>query len=203
MSSIAGGRHCFAPPVGVLVLVRPPRVKASDTTKTNHTQPVCAPVARPQHLGRRGLLAALILCAWQSALGQAPTTPVAIPETITVHGVALDDSLNVPIPGLWIYLNDTKYGAITDAKGAFSFSFPTGWKPVRGGIITIKVVPVPFTFKYMRVPLDWRKHDPAQPLTLRLTSAPERGRPNMYGSILMAPPVPPPVYPSRSHTSRP
>jgi hypothetical protein len=146
------------------------------------------------------------LCGWHTAAAQprpAAATPAAIPETITVHGVVLDDSLNVPIPGLFLYLNDTKYGAITDAQGAFNFSFPTGWKPVRGGMLTIKVVPVPFTFKYMRVPLDWRTHDPAQPLILRLASAPERGRPNMYGSILMAPPVPPPVYPSRSHTGRP
>ncbi len=151
-----------------------------------------------------GLLMTVVLgAAWQSAMGQAPATPVAVPETITVHGVTLDDSLNVPIPGLFLYLNDTKYGAITDAQGAFSFSFPTGWKPVRGGILTIKVVPVPFTFKYMRVPLNWRTHDPAQPLILRLASAPERGRPNMYGSILMAPPVPPPVYPARARTGRP
>jgi hypothetical protein len=120
-----------------------------------------------------------------------------------VRGVALDDSLNVPIPGLWIYLNDTKYGAVTDAQGVFTFSFPTGWKPVRGGIVVLKAVPVPFTFKPLRRPLDWRTYDPAQALTLRLAPAPGRGRPNLHGSIVMAPPVPPPVYPPSSRTGRP
>jgi hypothetical protein len=115
----------------------------------------------------------------------------------------LDDSLHVPIPGLFLYLNDTKYGAITNERGEFAFTFSKAWRPVRGGIVTIKVLPVPFTFKYKRVPLDWRTHDPAQPLVLRLASAPGRGRPNLHGYIWMAPPVPPPVYPSRSHTGRP
>jgi hypothetical protein len=156
-----------------------------------------------RHLGRRGLLLAAALCAWQSAAGQSPATPAAAPETVTVHGVVLDDSLNVPIPGLFLYLNDTRYGAITDAQGAFHFSFPTGWKPVRSGTLIIKVMPVPFTFKHKRVPLDWRTHDPAQPLVLRLASAPERGRPNRYGYIWMAAPVPPPVYPARARTGRP
>lgn len=156
-----------------------------------------------RHLGRRGLLAVAALCAWQSAAGQSPTTPAAIPETITVRGVVLDDSLNVSIPGIWLYLNGTKYGAITDAQGAFTFTFPTGWKPVRGGMLSIMVATAPFTFKLRRVPLDWRTYDPANPLTIRLASAPGRGRPNLHGYIWMAPPVPPPVYPSRSHMGRP
>jgi hypothetical protein len=120
-----------------------------------------------------------------------------------VRGTALDDSLNVPIPDLWLYLNETKYGAVTDAQGHFTFSFPAGWKPVRGGEVRIFVVPVGYTFKPLRQRLDWRTHDPAQPLVLRLASAPGRGRPNLHGFRLMAPPVPPPVYPARARTNRP
>lgn len=157
-----------------------------------------------RHLGFRGLLLAVALGAtWQPAVGQAPATPAAIPETITVHGVVLDDSLNVPIPDLWLYLNETKYGAVTDAQGNFAFSFPTGWKYVRGGELRIFVVPVGYTFKPLRRRLDWRTYNPAHPLVLRLASAPGRGRPNLHGFRLMAPPVPPPIYPSRSHTGRP
>jgi hypothetical protein len=106
---------------------------------------------------------------------------------------------------MWLSLNDTKYGAITDAQGAFTFSFPTAWKLVRGGMLTIKVLTAPWTFKTMRRQLDWRTYDAAQPLVFRLASAPGRGRgrPNLHGVIWMAPPVPPPVYPARSHTGRP
>lgn len=111
--------------------------------------------------------------------------------------------MNVPIPDLWLYLNETKYGAVTDAQGKFSFSFPTGWKHVRGGELRIFVVPVGYTFKPLRRRLDWHTYDSTQPLVLRLASAPGRGRPNLHGFRLMTPPVPPPVYPSRSHTGRP
>lgn len=113
------------------------------------------------------------------------------------------DSLNVPVPGLFLYLNATKYGAITDAQGGFTFSFLADWKPIRGGVLTIKAMPIPFTFKALRRQLDWRTYDPAHPLTIRLASAPGSGRPHLPGFLLKPPPVPPPVYPARSHTGRP
>jgi hypothetical protein len=135
--------------------------------------------------------------------GQLPAGPVTQQERITISGVVLDDSLNVPIPGLWLYIDHTKYGAITNEQGVFTFSFPTGWKLVRSGFLLLRVTPIPFTFKELNMQLDWRRYDPAHPLTLRLASAPERGRPNMHGFILMAAPVPPPVYPARARTARP
>jgi hypothetical protein len=190
-STLSSGRSCTARLIKEITLSRLPRAG------------VLVAAAGCRYPGRRGLLAVVAWGAWFSAAGQAPSTPVARPETVAVRGVVLDDSLNVPIPGLWLYLNNTKYGAITNERGEFAFSFPTAWKPVRGGILDIKVVTIPYTFKMMRVPLDWRTHDPAQPLTLRLASAPGRGRPNLHGSILIAPPVPPPVYPARLHTARP
>jgi hypothetical protein len=124
-------------------------------------------------------------------------------ESITISGTALDDSLNVPIPDLWLYLNDTKYGAVTDAQGRFTFSFPAEWKPVRGGELRIFAAPVGYTFRPLRRWLDWRTYHPTHPLVLRLASAPGRGRPNLRGFRLMAPPVPPPVYPARAHSIRP
>jgi hypothetical protein len=77
------------------------------------------------------LAAGRCLGAGAQALPAQPTGP------ITISGTALDDSLNVPIPDLWLYLNDTKYGAVTDAQGHFTFSFPAEWKPVRGGELRI------------------------------------------------------------------
>jgi hypothetical protein len=140
--------------------------------------------------------------AWGQLPGAGP--PPARPTgPITISGTALDDSLNVPIPDLWLYLNETKYGAVTDAQGHFTFSFPAEWKPVRGGELRIFVAPVGYTFKPLRRRLDWRTYDPAHPLVLRLASAPGRRRPNLRGFRLMAPPLPPPVYPARAHSIRP
>jgi hypothetical protein len=156
------------------------------------------------YLGRQELLSGAVWCfASPLAAGQAASSPPPRPETITVSGTALDDSLNVPIPDLWLYLNDTKYGAVTDAQGAFTFSFPAEWKPVRGGELRIFVAPVGYTFKPLRTRLDWRTYDPTHPLVLRLASAPGRGRPNLHGFRLMAAPMSPPVYPARAHSIRP
>lgn len=122
---------------------------------------------------------------------------------ITIRGVVLDDSLRVPVADAWLFLNDTNYGAITDDKGEFSFTFPPDWKPVRGGTLVLEVATAPWTFKPQRVRLDWRTYDPAHILTLRLASAPGRGRPNLIGARLMARPLPPPVYPTGWHGARP
>jgi hypothetical protein len=202
-ASSAASRPCLAYPIEVVAFTRLPRAKALATVAIRQGQRACSVATNRRYLGRWGLLAGAALCAWQSAAGQSPATPAARPETIAVRGVVFDDSLNVPIPGLFLYLNGTKYGAITDAQGEFSFSFPTAWKPVRGGVLSIRATPVPYTFKEMRVQLDWRTHDQAQPLTMRLASAPGRGRPRLHGFILIPPPVPPPVYPPSSHTGRP
>ena len=196
-------RPCLACPIELVALTRIPRAEALATIAAGWGQRVCAATAGRRYPGLRGLLAVLALCAWQSAAGQSLATPAPRPETITIHGVVIDDSLNVPLPGMWLFLSDTKYGAITDTQGAFTFSFPTAWKPVRGGILTIKTLTAPWTFKIMCRQLDWRTYDPTQPLVFRLASAPGRGRPNLHGVIWIAPPVPPPVYPSRSHIGRP
>jgi len=168
----------------------------------------CAP-SRATTLPARSAryLRLLALVAWgfgsHGAAGQATPPPAPPPEVIIISGTALDDSLNVPIPDLWLYLNETKYGAVTDAKGNFTLSFPAEWRPVRGGELRISVVPVGYTFKPLRRRLDWRTYDPAHPLVLRLASAPGRGRPYLRGFRLLAPPVPPPVYPARAHSIRP
>jgi hypothetical protein len=119
--------------------------------------------------------------------------------------VVLDDSLHVPVTDAWLFLNDTRYGAVTDDKGEFTFTFPPDWKPVRGGTLVLKVATAPFTFKPQQVRLDWRTYDPVQTLALRLAPAPGRGRgrPNVHGSRWMPRPVPPPVYPAGRHGARP
>ena len=163
---------------------------------------VLQPCKPPRGL-RCWLLAVAALVGWQPVAAQVSAKPTAKPERFTISGTVLDDSLQVPAPGLWLYLNGTKYGAITNAQGAFSLSFPTEWKPVRGGVLLVQACPVPYTFKPKQLQLDWRSHDPARPVVLRLASARGRGRPNLHGFILKPPPVPPPTYPPGGRTIRP
>ncbi len=148
------------------------------------------------------LLAVAVFIGWQSALAQSAVRPPAQQEVITIRGVVLDDSLNVPIPGLWLYLNDSTYGAVTDERGEFTISFPAAWKPVRGGVFKLQAWPLPYTFKPTQVRLDVRNYDQTLPLTLRLASAPGRGRNNLKGVTVRPRPVSPPVYPARSRTAR-
>ncbi|MGI4834911.1 MAG: hypothetical protein ACRYFK_15765 [Janthinobacterium lividum] len=188
-------------------LLRPGRLRRAAALPTAPGRYALNPTPRAPGTPPRGLLALAAWWGWQLAAAQqlalAPAVAVARPGHVTISGVVLDDSLNVPVPGLWLYLNHTKYGAVTNAQGEFTFTFPTGWKPVRGGLLLVQVLSVPYTFKPLQVPLDWRRYNPAQPLRLRLASSPGRGRPNLTGHLLMPPPVPPPIYPPSARPGRP
>lgn len=130
-------------------------------------------------------------------------TRATLPETLTISGVVLDDSLNVPVAGVALYVADTKYGTVANGQGVFTLTFPTGWKPVRGGFLELRVYADVFLFKYKVVRLDWRSSAATQPLAVRLASAPGRGRAKGVSIMMRAQPVPPPTYPARSRTNRP
>lgn len=115
----------------------------------------------------------------------------------------LDDSLNVPVARAVLYIADTKYGTVANAQGEFTLTFPTGWKPVRGGFLELRVFADVFLFKQKVVRLDWRSSAATQPLALRLASAPGRGRTRGVSILMRTQPVPPPSYPPRARTSRP
>lgn len=159
---------------------------------------------------RRWLLAAAALGNAQFGLAQSPPAPgqvwakpVAWPETLTISGVVLDDSLNVPVAGAALYIADTKYGTVANAQGEFTLTFSTGWKPVRGGFVELQVFSDVFLFKKKVVRLDWRSPAATQPLLVRLASAPGRGRSKGILVMMRVLPVAPPVYPPRVRTSRP
>jgi len=122
---------------------------------------------------------------------------------LPAHPLVLDDSLGVPVAWAILYTADTKYGAVANAQGEFSLTFPTGWEPVRGGVVELHIWTDIFLFKRKSVRLDWRSPAAMQPLLVRLASAPGRGRTKGTFIMLRALPVPPPTYLARSHTSRP
>jgi len=160
----------------------------------------------PLHWAGLWLLVALVnFAGGQSAPAQTLSTGAAPARRapVTIRGVVLDDSLRVPVTDAWLYLNGTSYGAITNEAGEFALTFPPDWKPVRGGQLVLQVAPIPFVFKAQQARLDWRSHDPAQVLMLRLASAPGRGRPHLHGTRWKLRPVAPPTYPASRHGIRP
>jgi hypothetical protein len=96
-------------------------------------------------------------------------------RTIFMEGTVVDDSFNVPVEGAYLFINDTKYGAITDKQGRFALLLPADWEPLKEGLLTLRVRAEPFTFLDKVVHIKLFPTPAAQPLVIRLLSQPERG----------------------------
>jgi hypothetical protein len=108
---------------------------------------------------------------------------------ITIRGQVIDDSLNRPLSGAYVFVSGTRYGAITDAEGNFNMSFPSDWEPVRSGQIKLEVPRIPFAMKGTMVQVELAGSPGPAPLTIRLRSIPERG--TIRGrAIGIQPPIP-------------
>ncbi|MGY3090697.1 hypothetical protein ACVWYF_003758 [Hymenobacter sp. UYAg731] len=106
----------------------------------------------------------------QALVGQNPTQAM-----ITIRGVVLDDSLNVPEDGAKVYFGDTQYGTVANERGEFSFSFPADWAPAKSGVIKVRVGGVPFALLGQTVEVNVGGGAAPAPLAIRLLSIPERG----------------------------
>lgn len=87
----------------------------------------------------------------------------------------MDDSFNVPVEGACLFINNTKYGAITDKQGRFVLLLPADWEPLKTGLLTLRVKAEPFTFLDKVVQIKLFPTSATQPLVIRLLSQPERG----------------------------
>jgi hypothetical protein len=94
---------------------------------------------------------------------------------ILMEGTVIDDSFNVPVEGAFLFINDTKYGAVTDKEGKFTLLLPVDWEPLKAGLLTLRVKAEPFTFLDKVVQIKLFPTTAAQPLVIRLLSQPERG----------------------------
>jgi CarboxypepD_reg-like domain len=165
--------------------------------------PVVAP--RPPRW-RQWILAALAVLGLKpmELVEQAAAAPLPLPSgtteqadshvvpkgTVTILGRVLDDSTGLGIAGAEIFIGDTKYGAVTDAQGKFSFIMPQHWKPVQQGKVMLRVQGAPFEFESQTLAV--AVSPSPQTLTITLKSLKDRGR--IMGKIKMhEPPRKPPL----------
>lgn len=161
----------------------------------------------PQPRWRRWLVTALALLGLEPVLTACQTTApqhspavgateqadalTTAPEgQVTVRGRVLDDSTGTGVQGAEIFIGETKYGAVTDEQGNFSFTMQQRWEAVQNGAVSLRVQASPFEFKQQTISV---KTSPApEPLTVRLKSVEGRGQ--IMGRIVQHdPPQKPPL----------
>lgn len=215
LSPTAAGWHCGHCQTEIIDFTRLSEAEVLAYLAERRGQRVCAAMQaplvpqhskRPQGL-RRWVLAAATLLGWQSAEAlppRLPPGPVSFfglatgRERIVVRGVVLDDLFKVPVEGAYIFIKGTKYGAVTNQKGEFSFSFSSDWQLAKSGSLLLEISANPFSFQRQLVTVYFKRNVGPAPLTIRLLSQPERGF-VMGKPILALPPTAPPD----AHKSRP
>ncbi|WP_460617085.1 peptidase associated/transthyretin-like domain-containing protein [Hymenobacter ruber] len=208
MTPTAAGRQCGRCQTEVVDFTRMSQAEILAFMAGRKGQRVCAfmavPPAVPHHPKRwsgprRWLLAAAAFLSGQQVSAAAlPPQPLRIGHwlvgqaprqaMITIRGVVMDDSLNVPVAGARVYFGDTQYGTIANERGEFSFSFPADWAPAKSGIIKVRVGGVPFALLEQTVQVSIKETLVPAPLAIRLLSIPERGF-RKGRAILEEPPV--------------
>lgn len=202
------GWHCARCATEVIDFTRLSEAEILAYLATRQGQRVCAAVQVPlvpQHYKRpkgvrRWLLAAAALLGWQSAGALPPQSPprqlsffgaTAAKERIVIRGVVLDDSLNTPIAGAYVFIKGTKYGAVSNEKGEFTFSFAPDWQPAATGELSLEISAGHFTFENQLATVGFKDNSTPAPLTIRLLSQPHRGF--IKGKVAIMPlPVAPP-----------
>jgi hypothetical protein len=204
LTPTAAGRHCAKCQTQVIDFTRLTQAEVLEYLATRKGQHTCAMLAAPvtpTHLNRPGgarrwLLAAAVLLGWQSvsALGLPPRPLPKEAVTndhsrITIRGVVLDDSLHVPVPGAYVFIQGTKFGAITNAQGEFTLSFTTTWHLAQKGELVLVISAGHFVFHSQEVVVHFATNANPAPLSVRLVRFPGY----VVGKIkLIKPPVPPP-----------
>ena len=195
MTPTAAGRHCGACQTEVVDFTRMGEAQVLAYLAARKGQPVCglitAPTTMPQHYKRssaprRWLLAALALLGWQGpALAGPPVLPPVADNgskppkpggPVVVRGTVLDDRDGRPVPNARVFINDTKYGATTDAKGCFELVMPATWAPIKKGKFVLRIEGSPFDFNPKEVAVAVPRANKPLKLTVTMQSIENRGR---------------------------
>ncbi|MBF9141492.1 carboxypeptidase-like regulatory domain-containing protein [Hymenobacter properus] len=194
MSPTAAGRHCHSCQTEVVDFTRMSEAEVLAFLAARRG-PVCAFIAAPAvpavgfSFGRaqgprRWLLAAMTLLSGQpvAALRLPSPLPAEVlvrqnpaQAIITIRGVVLDDSLNVPLASAPVYIDKTPYGVITNERGEFSVTLPANWEPVKAGSVTLRIARRPFALLEKTVVVSVKGEPAPAPVVIRQLSVPQRG----------------------------
>lgn len=200
------GWHCARCATEVIDFTRLSETEILAYLAAHQGQRVCAAMQVPlvpQHYKRprgprRWLLAVATFLGWQSAGALPPQLPPAplsffgaatIKERIVVRGVVLDDSLNTPIVGAYVFIKGTKYGAVSNEKGEFAFSFAPDWRPAATGELLLEISAGHFTFESQEVVVRFNQTFTPAPLKIPLHRFPSL---RVGKARLIKPPIAPP-----------
>jgi hypothetical protein len=206
LSPTEAGWHCARCQTEVIDFTRFSEVEILAYLANRQGQRVCAAMQAPlvpqpyKRLSnvRRLLLAVAAFLGWQSAGALPPQLPPApLPllkatankERIVIRGVMLDDSLNMPVQGAYLFIKGTKYGSVSNEKGEFSFSFASDWPPAQKGELLLEVSAGHFIFQNQLLTISLKEDSAPAPLTVRLHRFPLM---RVGKARLIEPPVPPP-----------
>jgi hypothetical protein len=164
------------------------RPSASNVCGFFRAEQFASVVITPQARWRRWLVAAIallglepLLVACQSTAPkntstistptqQSDTYATASEDQITIRGRVLEDSTDRNVAGAEIFIGETKYGAVADDQGNFSFTMPREWEPVQNGTVVLHVQAGHFTFERLTVEVPITSA--SAPLVLRLHKYP-------------------------------
>ena len=211
MSPTTAGRHCAACATEVVDFTRLSEAEILAFLARQGGRPVCATAyatqLAPVPMGRwrQWLLAGLAVLGWQplaSCAAKPPqlpptmpiaavTDPVAAHKPITIRGQVLDGEKGPAVPGAFVFINKTQYGATTDENGRFELVMAATWEPVQAGALVLHIEGSPFVFKPQDVPVNVRTA--IQPIELKIKMQSVEGRGQIMGRIRQpVPPVKPP-----------
>lgn len=217
MTPTAIGRHCAVCATEVVDFSRMSDAEILAFLAQPRSKPVCGnahaaqlqPPVSPMARWSRWVLAGLALLGLRTMSTQAATPPIPLvnvvladapkyllnsppaQKSVVLQGRVLDDSTGLGVPGAWIFVDNTKYGAVTDDEGRFSLTLPASWKSLQKGKVSLRVQASPFEFKPRTVAVTVRPQRQPAPLAIRLLSVPGRGQ--IMGRIKQSdPPVAPP-----------
>ena len=213
MRPTADGRHCGACQTEVVDFTRFSEAEILAYLARRGGRPVCVLANASQVVPasasrwRQWLLAGLALLGWHPVTSCATKPPQQLPAQATaaaagpadaesrqviIRGQVLDGSGKTAVPQVSVFINDTPFGAVTDAEGRFELVMAPGWGPIAGSKLALKFVGSPFEFQEQTVKLDVRATPRPAPLVVRLQSVPNRGQ--IMGKMRMPePPVTPPL----------
>ena len=211
MTPTAAGRHCAACATEVVDFTRMSEAEILAFLARQGGRPVCASVYAtqlapvPATRWRRWLVAGLALLGWQPVAScatqppQAPPTtpttataePAAASQPVVIRGQVLDGEKGPGVAGMYVLINKTQYGTITDENGRFELVLAASWEPVKAGALTLHIEGHPFDFKPQDVAVNLRTS--VQPIELSIKMQSTEGRGKIMGRIAQpTPPVKPP-----------